>query len=293
MIMGEMPEIWFPNLGIKIKELNNVAFTVFGLNVYWYGVIIGLGIIISLALAVKEAKRTGQNPDNYMDFTMIAIVICVICARLYYVIFSWDYYSQHLNEIFATRNGGLAIYGGIIGGIATAIVYTKVKKLNFWLFADTTAPSLLLGQIIGRWGNFFNREAFGGYTDGLFAMRYMKEQVSNIPQSVLDNIINVNGVQYIQVQPTFLYESLWNLGVFVILMILKRRKKFDGEIFGFYLLGYGLGRVWIEGLRTDQLILGNTGIPVSQLLSAIIIIISIVILYIRYKKIGNLYKNDN
>ena len=293
MIMGEMPEIWFPNLGIKIKELNNVAFTVFGLNVYWYGVIIGLGIIISLALAVKEAKRTGQNPDNYMDFTMIAIVICVICARLYYVIFSWDYYSQHLNEIFATRNGGLAIYGGIIGGIATAIVYTKVKKLNFWLFADTTAPSLLLGQIIGRWGNFFNREAFGGYTDGLFAMRYMKEQVSHIPQSVLDNIINVNGVQYIQVQPTFLYESLWNLGVFVILMILKRRKKFDGEIFGFYLLGYGLGRVWIEGLRTDQLILGNTGIPVSQLLSAIIIIISIVILYIRYKKIGNLYKNDN
>lgn len=291
--MGEMPEIWFPNLGIKIKELNNVAFTVFGLNVYWYGVIIGLGIIISLALAVKEAKRTGQNPDNYMDFTMIAIVICVICARLYYVIFSWDYYSQHLNEIFATRNGGLAIYGGIIGGIATAIVYTKVKKLNFWLFADTTAPSLLLGQIIGRWGNFFNREAFGGYTDGLFAMRYMKEQVSHIPQSVLDNIINVNGVQYIQVQPTFLYESLWNLGVFVILMILKRRKKFDGEIFGLYLLGYGLGRVWIEGLRTDQLILGNTGIPVSQLLSAIIIIISIVILYIRYKKIGNLYKNDN
>lgn len=291
--MGEMPEIWFPNLGIKIKELNNVAFTVFGLNVYWYGVIIGLGIIISLVLAVKEAKRTGQNPDNYMDFTMIAIVICVICARLYYVIFSWDYYSQHLNEIFATRNGGLAIYGGIIGGIATAIVYTKVKKLNFWLFADTTAPSLLLGQIIGRWGNFFNREAFGGYTDGLFAMRYMKEQVSHIPQSVLDNIINVNGVQYIQVQPTFLYESLWNLVVFAILMILKRRKKFDGEIFGLYLLGYGLGRVWIEGLRTDQLILGNTGIPVSQLLSAIIIIISIVILYIRYKKIGNLYKNDN
>ncbi len=291
--MGEMPEIWFPNLGIKIKELNNVAFTVFGLNVYWYGVIIGIGIIISLVLAIKEAKRTGQNPDNYMDFTMIAIVICVICARLYYVIFSWDYYSQHLNEIFATRNGGLAIYGGIIGGIATAIVYTKVKKLNFWLFADTTAPSLLLGQIIGRWGNFFNREAFGGYTDGLFAMRYMKEQVSHIPQSVLDNIINVNGVQYIQVQPTFLYESFWNLVVFVILMILKRRKKFDGEIFGLYLLGYGLGRVWIEGLRTDQLILGNTGIPVSQLLSAIIIIISIVILYIRYKKIGNLYKNDN
>src|SRR5699024_7909306 len=108
-------------------------------------------------------------PENYMDFTMIAIVVCVICARLYYVIFSWDYYSQHLSEIFAIRNGGLAIYGGIIGGVLTAYFYTKAKKLNFWLFADTAAPSLLLGQIIGRWGNFFNREAFGGYTDGLFA----------------------------------------------------------------------------------------------------------------------------
>lgn len=282
--MGDMPEIWFPNLGIQIKELSNVAFSIFGIDVYWYGVIIGTGIILSLFLALYEAKRTNQNPENYMDFTMIAIVVCVICARLYYVIFSWDYYSQHLSEIFAIRNGGLAIYGGIIGGVLTAYFYTKAKKLNFWLFADTAAPSLLLGQIIGRWGNFFNREAFGGYTDGLFAMRYMKDQVSHISQSVLDKVININGIEYIQVQPTFLYESFWNLCVFIILMVLKRKKKFDGEIFGLYIIGYALGRVWIEGLRTDQLIIGSTGIPVSQLLSAFLIVAGIVIIYLRNKK---------
>ena len=282
--MGDMPEIWFPNLGIQIKELSNVAFSIFGIDVYWYGVIIGTGIILSLFLALYEAKRTNQNPENYMDFTMIAIVVCVICARLYYVIFSWDYYSQHLSEIFAIRNGGLAIYGGIIGGVLIAYFYTKAKKLNFWLFADTVAPSLLLGQIIGRWGNFFNREAFGGYTDGLFAMRYMKDQVSNISQSVLDKVVNINGVEYIQVQPTFLYESFWNLCVFIILMVLKRKKKFDGEIFGLYIIGYALGRVWIEGLRTDQLIIGSTGIPVSQLLSAFLIVVGIVIIYLRNKK---------
>lgn len=282
--MGDMPEIWFPNLGIQIKELSNVAFSIFSIDVYWYGVIIGTGIILSLFLALYEAKRTNQNPENYMDFTMIAIVVCVICARLYYVIFSWDYYSQHLSEIFAIRNGGLAIYGGIIGGVLTAYFYTKAKKLNFWLFADTAAPSLILGQIIGRWGNFFNREAFGGYTEGLFAMRYMKDQVSNISQSVLDKVVNINGVEYIQVQPTFLYESFWNLCVFIILMVLKRKKKFDGEIFGLYIIGYALGRVWIEGLRTDQLIIGSTGIPVSQLLSAFLIVVGIVILYFRNKK---------
>lgn len=286
--MGEMPEIWFPNLGIEIEKLSNVAFNIFGINVYWYGVIIGSGIMLALLLAIYEAKRTNQKPDDYIDFTMIAIVVCVICARLYYVIFSWDYYSQHISEVFAIRNGGLAIYGGIIGGVITAFLFTKKKKLNFWLFADTAAPSLLLGQIIGRWGNFFNREAFGGYTDGLFAMRYMKDQVSNIPQSVINNIVTVNGVDYIQVQPTFLYESLWNLGVFIILMILKRNKKFDGQIFGLYILGYAIGRVWIEGLRTDQLILGHTGIAVSQLLSAVLIFVGIAILYMRNKKSNNI-----
>ena len=222
-----MPEVWFPNLGIEIQKLDNVAFNIFGLEVYWYGLIIGIGILSGLLLAVHEAKRTGQNPDDYMDFVLVAIVACVIGARLYYVAFSWDNYKDNLMSIFALREGGLAIYGGIITAVICAILFTRYKKMNFWLFADTAAPSLILGQIIGRWGNFFNREAFGGYTDGLFAMRYIKDQTYNIAQSVLDKTVFVNGTEYIQVHPTFLYESLWNLGVLVILLILKRKKKFE------------------------------------------------------------------
>ena len=222
-----------------------------------------------------------------MDFVLVAIVACVIGARLYYVAFSWDNYKDDLMSIFALREGGLAIYGGIITAVICAILFTRYKKMNFWLFADTAAPSLILGQIIGRWGNFFNREAFGGYTDGLFAMRYIKDQTYNIAQSVLDKTVFVNGIEYIQVHPTFLYESLWNLGVLVILLIVKRKKKFDGEIFGIYILGYALGRVWIEGLRTDQLLIGDTGIAVSQLLSGVLIFVGIGLLYYRYKKEKN------
>lgn len=282
----QMPEIWFPNLGIKIKELNDIAVSIFGLDVYWYGIIIGSAVLLSLCLAIHEAKRTGQDSEKYIDFTIIAMIFCIIGARLYFVIFSWSQYKDNVFEIFNLRNGGLAIYGGIIAGIITAFVYTKKKKMNFWLFADTAAPSLLLGQILGRWGNFFNREAFGGFTDSLFAMRYLKEQVgtANLSQSILDNIINVNGVEYIQVHPTFLYESLWNLGIFILLMILKKKKKFDGQIFGIYLFGYALGRVWIEGLRTDQLQFGSTGIAVSQILSGVLIAGATVLMVYRSRR---------
>lgn len=280
--MGNMPEIWFPHLGIKIEHLSRVIFQIFGYDVYWYGVIIGSGVLLALALAVHEAKRTQQNPENYVDIALFGVIFSVIGARLYYVIFSWEFYVNEPLKIFALREGGLAIYGGIIAGIITVIVYTKVKNLNFWLVADTAAPSLLLGQIIGRWGNFFNREAFGGYTDNIFAMRYLKEQVHNIAPSVLEKVITVNGIEYIQVHPTFLYESMWNMGVFVLLFIMKKRKKFNGEIFGLYLLGYACGRVWIEGLRTDQLKIAN--FAVSQLLSAVLIVGAIVLLWYRNKK---------
>ena len=280
--MGNMPEIWFPHLGIEIKQLSRVIFQIFGYDVYWYGVIIGSGVLIALALAVQEAKRTQQNPENYVDIALFGVIFSVIGARLYYVIFSWKFYVNEPLKIFALREGGLAIYGGIIAGIITVIVYTKIKNLNFWLVADTAAPSLLLGQIIGRGGNFFNREAFGGYTDNIFAMRYLKEQVHNIAPSVLEKVVIVNGVEYIQVHPTFLYESMWNMGVFVLLFIFKKRKKFDGEIFGLYLLGYACGRVWIEGLRTDQLKIAN--IAVSQLLSALLIVGAVVLLWYRNNK---------
>lgn len=281
--MGSMPEIWFPNLGIKISHLSRVAFTLFGKDIYWYGIIIGSGVLLGLLLALKEAERTGQNPENYLDFALYGVIFAVIGARLYYVIFSWENYKDNIFKVFAIREGGLAIYGGILAGILTAIIYARKKKIPFWLLADTTAPSLLLGQIMGRWGNFFNREAFGGYTDGLFAMRYLKEQVSGISPQVMNHLVEVNGIEYIQVHPTFLYESLWNIGVFILLMIMKRNKRFEGQIFAFYLFGYACGRVWIEGLRTDQLLIG--GFAVSQILSGILIVISIgLMFYLNRKK---------
>lgn len=278
-----MPEIWFPNLGIEIDHLSRTAFTVFGQDIYWYGIFIGLGVILGVLLALHEAKRTGQNPDTYLDFIIYAMIISIIGARLYYVIFSWDFYSQHPEKIFAIREGGLAIYGGIIGGVLTAIVYSRVKKKNFWVMADTMAPSLILGQMLGRWGNFFNKEAFGGFTDNLFAMRYQLSQVraSDVTTDILQNLVTVNGVDYIQVHPTFLYESMWSLCVFIILLILQRKKKFNGQVCATYFFGYALGRVWIEGLRTDQLCIGN--VPVSQALSAVLIIASVV-LYVYCKK---------
>ena len=278
-----MPEIWFPNLGIEIDHLSRTAFTVFGQDIYWYGIFIGLGVILGVLLALHEAKRTGQNPDTYLDFIIYAMIIAIIGARLYYVIFSWDFYSQHPEKIFAIREGGLAIYGGIIGGVLTAIVYSRVKKKNFWVMADTMAPSLILGQMLGRWGNFFNKEAFGGFTDNLFAMRYQLSQVraSDVTPDILQNLVTVNGVDYIQVHPTFLYESMWSLCVFIILLILQRKKKFNGQVCATYFFGYALGRVWIEGLRTDQLCIGN--VPVSQALSAVLIIASVV-LYVYCKK---------
>lgn len=284
----DTPEIWFPNLGIKIQHLSRVAITIFNIDIYWYAIIIVTGILCGLLLAQHEAKRTNQNPDIYWDFTIIAIFVSVICARLYYVIFSWDSYKNNLIKIFAIREGGLAIYGGIIGGAITAIIFCKLRNIKLGVLADVAAPSLLLGQIIGRWGNFVNREAFGGYTDSLFALRYKLEQVSNVPPSVFDKKILYNGVEYIQVQPTFLYESLWNLIIFILLMLYKKNKKFDGEIFILYLLGYSLGRVWIEGLRTDQLMLGSTSIAVSQLLSAILIVITIILLIYKKIKLKNL-----
>ena len=289
-----MPEIWFPNLGIEIAHLDRVAFTVFGRNVYWYGIFIGLAVVLGVLmamkyalmadthlaasnLAMKEAKRTGQSPDLYVDFIIYALIFAIIGARLYYVIFSWDFYSAHPEKIFALREGGLAIYGGIIGGVVTAIVYCKRKGVNFWLL-DTIAPCLAFGQMLGRWGNFFNREAFGGFTNGLLAMRLQVSQVrtSDISAEVMQHIVNYGGVDYIQVHPTFLYESLWNLCLFLLLIKFRPKKKFDGQVLGLYFLGYALGRVWIEGLRTDQLMFGP--FAVSQLLSGGLIICAAIFL---------------
>lgn len=280
------PEVWFPNLGIKIEHLNRVALSIFGFEVYWYGLIIGSAIMLAIFLVMHEAKRTGQNPDEYLDFGIYTIIISIIGARLYYVIFTWDDYKNNLIKIFALREGGLAIYGAVLTGIVCAIVYSRKKHKDFWLMADTILPSVLLGQLLGRWGNFFNREAFGGYTDGFFAMRYLKQQVtaSNISADIMSNIININGAEYIQVHPTFLYESLWNLALFIGLILLRKYgKKFNGQIGALYIIGYGIGRFWIEGLRTDQLVIGSTGIAASQLVSIMLVITGIGIYFFKMR----------
>jgi len=294
----------FPNLGIELKNVPS-GFDIFGYHIAFYGVVIGIGMLMGWLIAEWMAKRTGQNTEMYLDFALVAIIVSVICARLYYVIFAFDEFKDNLLSILNLRTGGLAIYGGIIGGVLSAIVYSRVKKHSFWLLADTGCIGLLTGQIIGRWGNFFNREAFGKYTNGLFAMQLNKNDVSyefNAPLTylqkeyagrpsaynriieILDKKVNLNGIDYIQVHPTFLYESLWNLCLLIILILYTKHKKFDGEIMLLYLAGYGLGRVWMEGLRTDQLFLWNSPIAVSQLLSALIFIVALgVILFKRHK----------
>ena len=269
-------DIAFPNLGIYISELPK-GITIGGFTIACYGIIMALSMLAGLWIACWQAKRTGQNKEVYMDFVIYAIIFSLIGARLYDVAFSWDSYKDDLWQIFNTRGGGMALYGSVIGAIVTAIVYCKVKRYHFFLLADTAVGGLVLGQIIGRYGNFFNREAFGEYTDSLLAMRLRVDQVhpANITELMREHMQTVEGVSYIQVHPTFLYESLWNVMVLVLILVFTKRKKFNGEIFILYMVGYAIGRAWIEGLRTDQLQIGRTGIAVSQVLAVAIAVAGI------------------
>lgn len=272
-------DIRFPHLGIEIEKLGK-NISVWGFSIAYYGIIISLGMLCGYLMASFQAKRTGQDKEIYLDLALWDIVFAVIGARLYYVIFSWDYYSKNLGEIFNIRGGGLAIYGGVIAGVLTTFVFSKIKKVPFLRLADTACTGLLTGQIIGRWGNFFNREAFGGYTDCLFAMQLKMPDVnkSYITDELYSHAVSVNGTSYIQVHPTFLYESAWNICVLAVILLFTRRRKYDGQLFLIYLLGYGAGRVWIEGLRTDQLLFPGTKIAVSQVLSGILAVTAVIVL---------------
>ena len=266
--------IRFPHLGLTLNP--GKSFTVFGIEIAYYGVIIALGMLAGALVAYREAKKTGQKVDNYIDFTLYTLIAAIIGARIYYVIFEWDYYSAHPLEIFNLRAGGLAIYGGVLASALTLFIFTKVKKLKFWLMADTAVQGLIIGQIIGRWGNFFNREAFGGYTDSLFAMQLPVSEAKGITQELIEHLVTIDGVSYVQVHPTFLYEGTWNLLLFIGICLYKRHKKFDGEIFAIYLMGYGVGRFIIEGLRTDQLVIKALGgIAASQVLSITLIVLAV------------------
>ena len=279
-------DLIFPHLGILIRHLPN-HITVFGFRIAFYGIIIGTGMILGLLLAQWDARRRGQDPDIYLDFALYAIIISIIGARIYYVAFQWDYYSAHPDQILNIRGGGLAIYGGIIAAVLTALVYTRIKKLSFFQLADTGVLGLLCGQILGRWGNFFNCEAFGGYTDSLFAMRIREALVnpSMISPEVAAHRIMDNGVAYIQVHPTFLYESVWNLASLLFLIWFgKHKQKWTGQILALYFLLYGIGRFFIEGLRTDQLLIPGTTLAVSQCLSALLAVLAAAALLYRSRR---------
>lgn len=281
--------IRFPHLGITLHYVIK-SISIGNLEIACYGMVLAVAMVTGLLLVMKAADKTGQKGDDYFDLGMVAIVVAVLCARIYYVVFSWDYYREHLTEIINLREGGLAIYGGVIGGVAAVAVFCRVRHMHFWRALDTAVLGLVWGQIVGRWGNFFNREAFGGYTDGLLAMQLPVSDVRahEVTQEMWQHAVTIDGVEYIQVHPTFLYESLWNLMVLGVLLYLTFRaaKAYEGKVFLTYLLLYGAGRFWIEGLRTDQLLLPGTMIPVSQLLSGILAITAGICLLWHHRRIS-------
>lgn len=276
-------DIAFPNLGIYLENVPR-SFSIFGFEIAYYGLIIGIGILVGIFVAAHMAKVTGHDPDMIWDFAIYAVIFSVIGARIYYVAFEWGMYKDNLLEIFNLRHGGMAIYGGVIGAFITLFIYCRIKKLNPFMLGDLGVCGLILGQAIGRWGNFMNREVFGEYTDNLFAMRLPLAAVRarDITDSLAAHI--GSGENFVQVHPTFLYESVWNLVVFAVLVLYIRHKKFDGEICLLYFFGYGLGRFVIEGIRTDTLFIPHTTIPVSQVLSLVMVVASAVVWLIKNLK---------
>lgn len=261
--------ISFPMLGDwSINPPSSIDFFGTGFQIYFYGIIIAAGFILAALYCARRAPEFGIKSDDIYEFIIWLIPMCIIGARLYYVLFKLDYYIANPGEIFAVRDGGLAIYGGIIFGIVTGIIWAKRKGYKVFALADVSAFGLLIGQAVGRWGNFMNREAFGAETDIFCRM----------------GLTDLNGTIY--VHPTFLYESLWNLAglVFLHFWSKKGKRKYDGQIFWLYILWYGLGRAWIEGLRTDSLYIGSTDIRVSQLLAAVSALSALIVLIVNKRK---------
>lgn len=261
-------EISFPMLG-DWSVNPPYSFTVFGFEIYFYGVIIAAAFILAALFCARKAAEFGLTSDDLFDLVIWLIPACIIGARLYYVLFKLDYFIANPSKIFSVRDGGLAIYGGIIAGVITGIIWSRRKKIPVFAVGDLAAFGLLIGQAVGRWGNFINREAFGAVTDVFCRMG-----------------LTMPGQETLYVHPTFLYESLWNLAGLIILCVLSKlgKRKYDGQFFWFYILWYGLGRAWIEGLRTDSLYIGSTDIRVSQLLAAVSALAALIVLIVNAKK---------
>ena len=262
-----MGTISFPNLGIAINP-SRVAFTIAGKDIYWYGIIIAAGFVLAVLYAMRRVSQFGLTEDNILDMLFAAVPSAIVCARLYYCLFYWELYADDPISILYIWEGGMAIYGGVIGAVLAVVIFCKIKKLPIGPMIDIGGLGLLIGQMIGRWGNFMNREAHGAVTDSFLKMG-------------LEN----SAGEVIYYHPTFLYESLWNLIGFILLHFLSKKRKSDGEVFAAYVAWYGLGRAWIEGLRTDSLYLFNTGIRVSQLVAAASFVVGTAwIVYVRLVK---------
>lgn len=257
----------------NIQPLDRVFLQIGPVSIYWYGVIIGTGVLLALYIATREAERRGLSKELFVDLVLFAVPIAIICARIYYVVFKWDYYSQHLNEIPQIWQGGIAIHGGLLGAVATGLVFAKVKGVSFWKLADIAAPSIILGQAIGRWGNFMNQEAHGGpvtreFLEGL-----------HLPDFII-NQMYINGTYY---HPTFLYESLWNIAGFALLIALRRVNLRRGEMFLTYMIWYSIGRFFVEGMRTDSLMLTEM-LRIAQVISLFFTALAVVLLITRRVK---------
>jgi len=262
--------ITFPILGENFSINPSSTYTIFGHQFNWYGAIIALGFLLAALYVTRRAKAFGLTADNIIDMLLISVPIAVVSARLYYVVFNFSEYRDNLIDVVKIWEGGLAVYGGVIGGVLGAFIYSRVKKIPMAPVLDVGSFGLLIGQAVGRWGNFFNREAFGAVTDVPWKM----------------GLTTAAGTFY--VHPTFLYESLWNLIGFVILHFYSKRRRYDGQMFLLYVVWYGLGRFWIEGLRTDSLYLFATGIRVSQLLAGLSFLAALTILLLnRFAKRHN------
>lgn len=259
--------ISFPFLGLTLNP--PASFTLFGKNIYFYGVIIAVGFLLGILFCAKNAPRFGLTEDNVYDVILWLIPMSIIGARAYFVLFRLEEYLKNPMDIFAIREGGLAIYGGVIAGVLTAILVCRKKKISFAAMLDLLIFGLLIGQTLGRWGNFMNREAFGAETDIFCKMGLTAPDGTTI-----------------YVHPTFLYESLWNLCTFLFLcwLVNTEKRKYDGQIVLMYFLLYGIGRAWIEGLRTDSLYIGSTGIRVSQLLSVLLALAAGVTLFVKSRR---------
>ncbi|NVT16356.1 prolipoprotein diacylglyceryl transferase [Listeria monocytogenes] len=268
-------------MGNGVQPLDPVAIQIGSISVKWYGVIIASAVVIALLLALSEANKRKMDKEIIVDLLIWAIPISIISARIYYVIFEWDFYKNNLGEIVKIWHGGIAIYGALIGAVLTAIIFSRIKKISFWQLADVVAPSLIIAQAIGRWGNFMNQEAHGAETTRSFL------ESLHLPDFII-NQMYIDGAYY---QPTFLYESLWNVLGFVILLIIRRTKIRRGELFLGYVIWYSFGRFFIEGMRTDSLMWGD--FRVSQALSLLLIVLSIgIIIYRRLKMNPSYYMED-